>query len=149
MNRATPEMRALASKLISFETSGLKASDKKVSTVFIVPEKLRPHLATLMGNSGCRALVMRSLALASKEVPWLYSVRISIDGVLEEAEDIEHPMNSAALSEGSEVLAARLLGLLVAFIGENLTLRLVSQVWPDIPNLDFNFSGEDKNEKTK
>ena len=37
--------------------------------VFLVCEKLRPHLAMLMGNAGFRALLSRALALAKAEVP--------------------------------------------------------------------------------
>jgi len=147
MNRANQEMRALAAKLINCEEGKLKVSRREHSTVFIVPEKLRPHLATLMGNDGCRALVMRSLALASHEVPWLYSVRVSIDGVLEEAEETDPVVTGAERSEGAEVLAARLLGLLAVFIGEKLTLRLVCEVWSEISSSDLNLSGVKNNEK--
>ena len=52
-------------------------------------------------------------------------------------------------SEGGVVLLAQLLGLLVAFIGENLTLRLVREVWPKVPLDDLDFGNGDKNEKTK
>jgi hypothetical protein len=36
------------------------------------------------------------------------------------------------VAEGSVALLARLLGLLVTFIGEALTLRLVEEMWPDV-----------------
>jgi hypothetical protein len=51
--------------------------------------------------------------------------------------------------EGGVVLLAQLLGLLVAFIGENLTLRLVREVWPKVPLDDLDFGKGEKNEKTK
>ena len=37
------------------------------------------------------------------------------------------------------MLLAQLLGLLVAFVGKNLTLRLVREVWPNskLDGLDF------------
>ena len=47
------------------------------------------------------------------------------------------------------VLVAQLLGLLVAFIGETLTLRLVREVWPKLPLNDLDFGRGDKNEKAK
>jgi len=40
-----------------------------------------------------------------------------------------------------------LLGLLVAFIGENLTIRLVREVWPKAPLNDLDLTQEGKNEK--
>ena len=48
------------------------------------------------------------------------------------------------------VLLAQLLGLLVAFIGENLTLRLVRECGRNFPLSDLIFQQtEIKNEKTK
>ena len=41
------------------------------------------------------------------------------------------------------------LGLLVAFIGPNLTLRLVREIWPQIPLGDLDVDNGGKNEKTK
>jgi len=49
--------------------------------------------------------------------------------------------------EGRVVLLAQLLGLLVAFIGENLTIRLVREVWPKAPLNDLDLTQEGKNEK--
>ena len=53
------------------------------------------------------------------------------------------------LSEGEVVLLAQLLGLLVAFIGEKLTLRLVREVWPQVPLDDLDFGKGGKDEKTR
>jgi hypothetical protein len=47
------------------------------------------------------------------------------------------------------VLLAQLLGLLNAFIGEVLTLRLLRDVWPKIPLDNLEFGNGDKNEKQK
>ena len=46
--------------------------------------------------------------------------------------------------EARIVLLAQLFGLWVAFIGENLTLRLVRGTWPKLPlnNLDFDNGGK-------
>jgi hypothetical protein len=46
--------------------------------------------------------------------------------------------------EGRVVLLAQLLGLLVAFIGELLTLRLVRDVWPKLSLNDLDFGKEEK-----
>ena len=48
-------------------------------------------------------------------------------------------VNPEELFEGGVVLLAQLLGLLVAFIGESLTLRLVREVWPQLPLDDLDF----------
>jgi hypothetical protein len=38
------------------------------------------------------------------------------------------------MTEGGVVLVAQLLGLLVAFVGERLTLKIVREVWPNLLN---------------
>src|ERR1019366_1551324 len=63
MSRATPKMRNFAERLIAYETRGNNPSETETSGPFLVGEKLRPQLATLMGNVGFRALLSRALAL--------------------------------------------------------------------------------------
>jgi hypothetical protein len=46
-------------------------------------------------------------------------------------------------------MVAQLLGLLVAFIGEDLTLHLVREVWPKIVVDGLVLANGEKNEKTK
>jgi hypothetical protein len=43
---------------------------------------------------------------------------------------------------------AQLLGLLIAFIGESLMLRLVREIWPRLPIADLNASKDDENGKS-
>jgi hypothetical protein len=140
-------MRGFAERLVAYETRANKSARAMSPGGFSVCEKLRPHLMTLVGNNGFRALLSRSLALASAEAAWLRAVRVKADGTLEGPPNIQ--TQGAEVHEGGVVLVAQLLGLLVAFIGENLTLRLVREVWPKVrlDGLDFGSGG--KNEKTK
>ncbi len=129
MNRVTSETRALAERLIVFEVAGRNRGTSQVPGAFPVCEKLRPQLAMLMGSSGFHALISRVLAVAHAEHPWLRTVQVEADGSLGEAGAIENP---EATAKGNVVLVAHLLGLLVAFIGESLTLRMVREVWPKL-----------------
>jgi hypothetical protein len=52
------------------------------------------------------------------------------------------------LLEGGVVMVAQLLGLLVAFIGENLTVSLVRDVWPKARLTTVDFGNGVKNEKS-
>ncbi len=149
MSRATPQMRDFAKRLIAYETLVNKSSATKTPAVFHVCEKLRPHLATLAGNGGFRALLARALALAAAEVPWLRAVQVNADGALEGGEELHAQLDPNQFFEGRVVLLAQLLGLLVAFIGENLTLRLVREAWPKIPLGNLAFDNGAKYEKTK
>jgi hypothetical protein len=132
MIRATPRMRDFAKRLTDTETKGNESSETKTAAVFDDFAKLGPHLATLMGNGGFRALLARALALANAEVPWLRAVHVKADGSLEGLDALETQVDPEQIAEGGVVLLAQLLGLLVAFIGEHLTLSLVREVWPNV-----------------
>jgi hypothetical protein len=130
-------MRNFARCLIAYETPEIKSFETVKSfetgtpAGFPVCEKLRLHLATFMGKTGFHTLLSRSLALSVTEVPWLGAVRARADDSLEGLEELRAQLDPAEFSEGEVVLLAQLLGLLVAFIGERLTLRLVGEVWPE------------------
>jgi len=151
MSRVSPEMRNFARRLIVCEANGNKSLKTKAADAFNVCEKLRPSLATLMGDGGFRALLARALALATAEVPWLRAVQVKPDGALGGLEELPAHLDLDRFFEGRVVLLAQLLGLLVAFIGEDLTLRLVREVWPKAPlnDLDLVNGTKSKNEKTK
>jgi hypothetical protein len=95
-------------------------------------------LAALMGKGGFHAVLSRALAVAGPQARWLRVVKVNADGVLEGwdqgREDAEEP------TEAGAPLVAQLLGLLVAFIGDNLTLRLVREVWPKVSLEDLQFT---------
>jgi len=146
MSRANPHMRHFAKRLIVYETRAGSSSATQTPAAFYACEKLHAHLAAFMGHAGFRALLARALALACVEVPWLCAVQVKADGVLEGWEELHTQLNPDELSEGGIVLLAQLLGLLVAFIGERLTLRLVSEVWPEFTfnNMDLEHRGKNE-----
>ena len=142
-------MRDLSQGLIAYETGENKFSETKTPAACRVGEKLRPHLATLMGNAGFHALLSRALALANAEVAWLHAVHVRADGSLEGLDELGAQVDSDEIFEGCVVLLAQLLGLLVVLIGENLTLRLVREAWPKLALNDLTLIKEIKNEKAK
>jgi hypothetical protein len=143
MSRATPQMRDFAERLIAYETSGNKSSGTKPPVAFPVCDKLRPHLATLMGNTGVRSLFSRALAQAEAEIPSLRAVQVKPDGSLAGLDKLEVQADPEELARGNVVLVAQLLGLLVAFIGETLMLRIVCDVWPKLALNDLNLYERD------
>jgi hypothetical protein len=149
MTPATPKMRDFAERLIAHESRQKGSSPKKLPVVFPICEKLRPHLMTLVGHAGFHALLTRALALGSAEIAWLRAVQVKEDCLLAGPEKLHTPLESDELFEGQVVLAAQLLGLLVAFIGENLTFRLVREIWPKVRLNGLDFGGGGKNEKTE
>lgn len=85
-----------------------------------------------MGTTGFRALLSRALALATVEVPWLRAMHIESDGSFEGLDELQAQVAPEEIAKGLVVLLAQLLGLLVAFIGDDLTLRLACEVWPTL-----------------
>ena len=148
MSRATQKMRNLAVRLITHEAKGNKTSRAKRPKGFVVVDKLRPNLANLMGSAGFRALLSRSLARAHAEVPWLHAVQVKSDNSLIGLDELEAQIGPDDFFEGRVVVLAQLLGLLVAFIGENLTLQLVGEVWPNLRLNDLDFGKRAEYEKT-
>src|ERR1700683_5293548 len=119
MSRTTPALRDFAKHLIMREIH--QDSEEGIPAAFRACNKLRPHLATMMGDRGFRALLSRALALADAEAPWLRAARLKPDGVLEGLEELQAQVDQAEFLEGSIVLLAQLLGLLEVFIGPSLT----------------------------
>ena len=119
--------------LMAHEISSNKIHGVEASPAFDVAEKLRPHLANLMGAGGFRALLSRALILAKAEVSWLGKVQVDKDGKLEGLERTRFQLDQTVFLQGTATLIAQLLGLLAAFIGPTLTLQQINEVWPQFP----------------
>ena len=149
MNRPTAEMRDFAQGLVAREARGNKSSGTKAPLVFgAVADKLRRPLIILAGAPVFRSLLSRALALAIDEVRWLRAVHVKADGSLECPGEIAR-LDQKEIAHAEVVVIAHLLGLLLTFIGEALTLRLLQDVWPAAPVNDFYSSRKDsKREET-
>ena len=101
-----------------------------VHVVSQVCDKLRRPLSTLVGAAGFRSLLARALTLAKQESPAISAWEVEPDGSL-------HALNGDAAQSGA-VLVAHLIGLMITLIGESLTLRLVHDVWRDLPDSEIN-----------
>ena len=136
MTTANSQMQEFAERLVAYEARENKSSATNTPAAFTVCEKLRPRLATLMGNTGFHALLLRALARARAEITSLGAVQVNADGSLGLVDKLE-VRDPHAFARGGVALVAQLLGLLGDFIGENLTLRIVCEVWPRLAPDDF------------
>ena len=93
-----------------------------------VSETLRISLTRFAGADGFTSLLRRALALASAEAPALQGVKVAADGRMVGFEEMV--ANSDA-NEAAVAITAHVLWLLVTFIGEPLTLRLVREAFPE------------------
>jgi hypothetical protein len=130
-------MRELAQDLLDYEAFAGETSKPDDSATFRVYEKLRQGLGQFAGVIGFQSLASRALALARSEAPSLSALRVSEQGALVGLDQIEHQFHIDKIqagefpaSEGEIILISRLLGLLLLFLGEALTLSLLRVTWP-------------------
>jgi len=95
-------------------------------------EKLCRHLARIVGETGVRALFDRSVTMSRSEFLWLpiaegtsFAARWN-----ELATALARQPPAAALEAATRVVAT-LIGLVGRFVGDNLTLRLLQELWPE------------------
>ena len=125
------QTRDLAMRLLAYEDAAGKTSEPTGFAAFRVCGRLRQPLITLAGVAGFRSLLSRALTLARAEVPSLSAVQVAADGSLKGLDELEPQIDKEQASDGGAILIAQLIGLLLTFIGEGLTLRLVQDVWPE------------------
>ena len=139
LNMTTPrEMRDLARCLLAYEAGASTTSEPVESATLRVYEKLRQSLSAFAGVAAFESLAFRALTQAKSEAPSLWAARVAADGSLQGLSEFE-PQNdmdkelSGELyaGDGGIVLIARLLRLLLVFLGEALTLSLLRNAWPD------------------
>jgi hypothetical protein len=132
-----PKTRDLVRCLLEYEAMEAESSGTTQPTTLRVYEKLRVSLGEVAGGAAFASLASRALALAKPEAPGLEAVQISEDGSLRGLAEMEPPTNmkrSQATDDQPEergvIFIARLLGLLLIFLGEALTLSLLRVTWP-------------------
>ena len=148
----SPEMRDLARQLLAYEADADKSSVPAESATLRTYEKLRQCLVSFAGVAGFQSIAVRALVLAQTDVPILCAVQVSAKGSLQGLDEVEFQANLNKDPAGSQqagedppgeagaILIARILGLLLTFLGEALTLSLLRSAWPDA-TLDDRNSG--------
>jgi hypothetical protein len=124
----------LARRLLQHEAGGARDAGSLAAAVEGVCRKLCDELETLVGRGGVAALLGRAVSLAKREFPYLAAVRVQADGPLSFdalRESLQGRTPDEAESASTSVLA-NLLGLLANLLGEDLGLRPVMSVWPNL-----------------
>jgi len=122
--------RDWARRLLTEEAAVDEASLTTGYTISRVYEKLRRSLCALAGVAGFSSLASRALTLAKAEAPSLSAMQVNTDGSLQVPGEVSEGDKLLA-GESGIILLAELIGLLHAFIGEALTLRLLQDAWPN------------------
>ena len=135
MTEAASAQRDLARWLMAVEMSALPAPAAVQDAAENVCQKLSRRLARVITLPGYSALLARALHLARAEFPILDGVRAGttadqcLDGLSQWTENVEPSQMREALT----AVLAGILGLLDTFIGRDLSVRLIRDVWPDAP----------------
>jgi hypothetical protein len=96
----------------------------------VLCEQLWRRLFPLFGESAVKALFARALHVSQAEFPWLRSValdqsRCALIGL----DAVSGNLAPQLVEEGLSAILAHKLGLLSAFIGDDVVLPLVEQSW--------------------
>ena len=147
MSRTSSSTRELAKRLLSYETTGRRRRGGEMKAAFQVGGKLHSYLGALMGSTGFPSLLSRAFALTAAEVPWLKQAHVKPDGSWEGLDELGAQVSPKQVAECAVLLVAHSLELLIAFIGETLTSRIVKEIWPKLA-LSEPSPEREKNEKT-
>jgi hypothetical protein len=130
----SPSHRALARWLVTTEMEATEeplAAPEAAERVF---GKLSQRLARLITDVGADALVARAVHLSLAAFPFLggAQIRRSDDSLIISLRKTADRTESSQVAEGFEAVLATLVALLVSFIGEDLTARILREVWPEL-----------------
>jgi hypothetical protein len=80
-------------------------------------------------------MLTRALHLARAQYPFLEGVRAgkAPDAYLQGLEESSRGVDAETANQGLLAVLGTLLDLLIRFIGEELTFRLLAEVWTDVP----------------
>lgn len=134
MAQPPPAVHDLARRLLWHEAGGAREPETLAAAVDRACGKLYDELENLVGPGGLSALIRRALNLAEREFPFLGGVtpeadsRLSLRGLPEALRGRDAEEAEAA----SAAVLAYLVGLLVNLLGEDLGLRPVRKIWPEV-----------------
>lgn len=134
MHDVPPAPHNLARLLVAEEADMAHGDEAAMTPALRAVEKLRVPLSKLSGNEGYRSLLSRALTLSKARAASLGALEAGPDGSLLVSNTVLPETDGGVSAEGTEdgvILLSELLGLLITFIGEALTLQLLRAVWPD------------------
>jgi len=134
MMQRSPDVIDLVRRLLEHEAGGARDHASLALAGERACHKLCGELGTLVGRGGAAALFGRASNLAQREIPWLPALRSHADAPLSLAALGEslREREAAEVEAACTLLLANVLELLVNLLGEELGLRPVMNVWPNL-----------------
>ena len=145
MSSVSPATRRLAHHVLMREAGSQATSAMLTAATERICQRLRQRLTSLIGLLGFAALYTRALHLAKQEYPSLHVVEfrdgteVRLIGLQQFAADVRDP---AQAQEALAAILAQFIGLLIAFIGEDLSWRFIDEAWHDQAGITPDLHGE-------
>jgi hypothetical protein len=129
-----PALRQLALKALAQRAGSAAGAAALAAAAQRAYDDLAQVAAPLIGQVGVDALTGRTLYLAQQKYPWLVQAREPDQwkGPFAQIVFCLERQDPAVATEAAGAVLIILTGLLVSFIGEPLTARLLRQAWPDV-----------------
>ena len=135
MTTAIPSHHALARWLVTTELGDSEEGLLAPVAAERVFQKLSHRLARLITPVGCEALLARAVHLSRAEFPFVDGAQTTrkVYSLTQRLRDSAANVGPGQAREGFVAVLGTLIGLLVSFIGEDLTSRVLRDVWPELP----------------
>ena len=126
-------LQQLALKVLAQHSGSAASAEAVAAAARRAYDDLARASAPLIGQVGVDALTGRALHLAQRKYPWLVQTREAkqADGPFAQVIVGLERQDPAVATEAAGAVFATLTGLLVAFIGEPLTVGLMRKAWPE------------------
>jgi hypothetical protein len=133
MSETASGLTEMASRLLALEAGEPASATDLADAAQAVCRHLDEGLSTFVGSLGTQALLGRAVATAANELPWLREVKVE-GGTCELSglSDAVRGRDRAVAARGVAAIIANALRILAGFVGEDLTVRLVEDAWPEL-----------------
>ena len=145
MDSATNTTRDLAVVFLDCDRLDQHSRTELTAKVQATFERLRIHLSRRLGSDGYRALLARAIALAAGDTAWVGTLTVEKNGTLIGFAECAGSQSLSLVLDGSIEIVSRFFGLLETFVGRELSLRLLSDIWPEPVQVSEFDTKEDKN----
>jgi hypothetical protein len=134
MQQPGPPME-VARRLLAFAAGEAHRPEEIVDAAQAAHRRLRERLGQLLGQDGFDALWARALHQARQDVGLLDRTagdvaRAGADGALHA---LVHEQDAGVTRERLIAVFGACVQLLYTFIGQDLSFRVIQQMWPDVP----------------
>jgi hypothetical protein len=133
----SPALAKLARRLVQHEAERVGSPHDLAAGLQSTCDALYGRLSPLISALGFQTLFAQAITLAAREFQPLATLSVTAADSHCVLSGLAHPEDARATDDGADealvAVLAHFLALLVLFIGEDLGLRTIRDVWPHVP----------------